>query len=410
VPSAPRSPSSSSTSGELAGRRVLLGVTGGIAAYKVAHLARLLVAAGADVQVVMTESATRFVGPDTFAALTGKPVHTSLWASPGAVLHVQLAHETELAIVAPATANVIAKLARGIADDLLTSTLLESSSPLIVAPAMHTGMWEHPATRENVQTLEARGVAFAGPATGPLAAGDSGVGRMAEPEGILAVAEAAAARTNDLAGRRILVTAGPTHEPIDPVRFLGNRSTGKMGIAIAREAAARGADVTLVLGPGTAEPPAAVGAVRVETAEEMREAVVQRFAEVDAVVMAAAVADFRPASATDRKIKKEQGLSSIELEPTADILRELATLRSGQILVGFAAETNDLEVAGRAKLEAKELDLIVVNEVGREGTGFGSETNDAMLLSRAGDDEPLRTWTKSGLAAAICDRLAKLFG
>jgi phosphopantothenoylcysteine decarboxylase/phosphopantothenate--cysteine ligase len=411
VPSAPRSPSSSSTSGALAGRRVLLGVTGGIAAYKVAHLARLLVAAGSDVQVVMTESATRFVGPDTFAALTGKPVHTSLWESPGAVLHVRLAHETELAIVAPATANVIAKLARGIADDLLTSTLLESSSPLVVAPAMHTGMWEHPATRENVQTLEARGVAFAGPATGPLAAGDSGVGRMAEPEEILAVAEAAAARANDLAGRRILVTAGPTYEPIDPVRFVGNRSTGKMGIAIAREAAARGARVTLVLGPGTAEPPAAVGAVRVETAEEMREAVVQRFAEVDAVVMAAAVADFRPASATDRKIKKEQGLSSIELEPTADILRELATLRSGrQILVGFAAETNDLEVAGRAKLEAKELDLIVVNEVGREGTGFGSETNDAMLLSRAGDDEPLRTWTKSGLAAAICDRLAKLLG
>jgi phosphopantothenoylcysteine decarboxylase/phosphopantothenate--cysteine ligase len=183
-----------------------------------------------------------------------------------------------------------------------------------------------------------------------------------------------------------------------------------MGIAIAREAAARGAHVTLVLGPGTVEPPGAVSAVRVETAEEMRGVVVQRFAEVDAVVMAAAVADFRPASATDRKIKKEQGLSSIELEPTADILRELATLRSGQILVGFAAETNDLEVAGRAKLEAKELDLIIVNEVGREGTGFGSETNDAMMLSRAGDDEPLRTWTKSGLAAAICDRLAKLLG
>lgn len=409
MPSAPRSPSSS-TSGALIGRRVLLGVTGGIAAYKVAQLARMLVAAGADVQVVMTENATRFVGPDTFAALTGKPVHTSLWESPGTVLHVRIAHETELAVVAPATANVIAKLARGIADDLLTSTLLESSCPVVVAPAMHTGMWEHPATRENVQALESRGVTFAGPASGPLAAGDSGMGRMVEPEEILSAAEAVAARSRDLAGHRILVTAGPTHEPIDPVRFVGNRSSGKMGVAIAREAAARGAEVTLVCGPGTVEPPATVNVVRVETAEQMRDAVLRAFGESDAVVMAAAVADFRPVAVASQKIKKEGGLPSLELEPTVDILRELSALRSGRVLVGFAAETAGLEAAGRNKLEAKNLDLIVVNEVGREGTGFGSETNDAMILSRSGDDEPIRTWTKRALASAICDRLAKLLG
>jgi phosphopantothenoylcysteine decarboxylase/phosphopantothenate--cysteine ligase len=409
MPSAPRSPSSS-TSDALAGRRVLLGVTGGIAAYKVAHLARLLVAAGADVRVVMTESATRFVGPDTFAALTGKPVHTSLWEAPGTVPHVRIANETELAVVAPATANVIAKLARGLADDLLTSTLLESTCPLVVAPAMHTGMWEHPATRENVQTLEARGVTFVGPASGALAAGDSGIGRMAEPKEILAAAQAVAARARDLAGRRILVTAGPTHEPIDPVRFVGNRSSGKMGVAIATEAAARGAEVTLVRGPGTVEPPSAVITVNVETAEQMRDAVLRAFEDSDALVMAAAVADFRPVGVAPQKIKKDVGLSSIELEPTVDILRELAALRSGRVLIGFAAETIDLEAAGRGKLDAKDLDVIVVNEVGREGTGFGSDTNDAMILTRAGDDEPLRTWTKDELASAICDRLAKLLG
>jgi phosphopantothenoylcysteine decarboxylase/phosphopantothenate--cysteine ligase len=407
MPSAPRSPSSS-TSDALAGRRVLLGVTGGIAAYKVAHLARLLVSGGADVQVVMTESATRFVGPDTFAALTGKPVHTSLWEAQGTVLHVRIAHETEIAVVAPATANVIAKIARGLADDLLTSTLLESSCPLVVAPAMHTGMWEHPATRENVQMLEARGVTFAGPASGPLAAGDAGIGRMAEPVQILATVQAVAARTRDLSGRRIIVTAGPTQEPIDPVRFLGNRSSGKMGVAIAREAAARGAEVTLVSGPGTVEAPGTVNAVRVETADQMREAVLRAFEESDALVMAAAVADFRPIAIAPQKIKKENGPSSLELEPTVDILRELAALRSDRVLIGFAAETTDLEAAGRSKLEAKELDLIVVNEVGREGTGFGSDTNDAMILSRSGDDEPLRTWTKDELASAICDRLTKL--
>jgi phosphopantothenoylcysteine decarboxylase/phosphopantothenate--cysteine ligase len=407
MPSGSRSPR---TGSPLAGRRVLLGVAGGISAYKVASLARLLVAAGADITVAMTEAATRFVGPDTFAALTGRPAHTSLWEEPGTVLHVRLARDADLAVVAPATANTIAKLAWGIGDDLLTSTLLEARCPLVVAPAMHTGMWEHAATRANVATLEARGAAFVGPVSGALAAGDEGMGRMAEPDEILAAVEAVAARSRELAGRRIVVTAGPTHEPIDAVRFIGNRSSGKMGALVAAEAAARGAGVSLVLGPVALVPPAGVQTVRVETAEEMRAAVLAAAQGADAVVMAAAVADFRPRSRAEGKLKKEGGPPDLRLEPTPDVLRELGERGIGGVLVGFAAETSDLEGAGRAKLAAKRLDLIVVNEVGRAGTGFGSDTNEAMILSREGDDEPLRTWTKRELAAAICDRLAKLLG
>jgi len=394
--------------GSLDGRRVLLGVTGGVAAYKAAILARLLVADGADVRVVMTDAATRFVGPDTFAALTGHPVHTSLWEAPGTVLHVRLAHGIDLAVVAPATANVLAKLAHGIADDLLTSTLLEARCPIVVAPAMHTGMWEHPATVASTATLESRGVTFVGPVSGPLAAGDEGPGRLAEPEEILAAVRGVAARSSDLDGRRVVVTAGPTHEPIDAVRFVGNRSSGRMGIAVAAEARARGADVTLVLGPGTVAPPSEVHVVRVETAEQMRDAVLRAAADADAVVMAAAVADFRPEAAATGKLKKAAGPPELRLVPTPDVLADLVARARPRALVGFAAETDDLEAEGRRKLEAKDLDLIVVNEVGREGTGFGSETNDAMLLSREGDDEPLRTWAKRELAAAICDRLAKL--
>ncbi len=398
------------TASALEGRRVLLGVTGGIAAYKAAYLVRLLTAAGAEVRVAMTEAATRFVGPDTFAALTGRPAHTSVFEEPGAVLHVRLAREADLAIVAPATANVLARLAHGIADDLVTASLLEARCPVLVAPAMHTGMWEHPATRANVRLLEERGVRVVGPAAGPLAAGDEGVGRMAEPEEILAAAESALARGADLAGRRVLVTAGPTFEPLDAVRFLGNRSSGRMGVEVAREARDRGARVSLVLGPGTVEPPPGVEVVRVTTAEEMRAAVLERFEEADAVVMAAAVADFRPERAARGKLKKEAGPPEVRLVPTPDILRELGARKGGRVLVGFAAETEDLEAAGRAKLEAKGLDLVVVNEVGRAGTGFGSETNHAMILSRSGDDAPLRTWTKRELAREICDRLAKLLG
>ena len=389
---------------------MLLGVTGSIAAYKAGLLARLLVDAGADVRVILTHSAERFVGADTFAALTGNPVQTSLWDNPGEVVHVHLAHDIDVAVVAPATANVIAKLAAGIADDLLTSTLLETTSPLIVAPAMHTGMWQHPATAANAETLAERGVVFVGPVVGALAAGDEGLGRLAEPEDIFRAVEGAVARRHDLDGVRIVVTAGPTHEPIDPVRFIGNRSTGKMGVAVAEEASARGADVRLILGPDTVPGPPGVPIVRVETAEEMHRAVVSAVGDADVVVMAAAVADFRPKVVSDGKLKKESGTPELHLEPTPDILRELGEHKGDRVLVGFAAETSDLETAGRAKLYEKRLDLIVVNEVGREGTGFGSDTNVAMILSAEGADEPLRTWTKSELAGAICDRIVSLSG
>ena len=392
----------------LAGRRVLLGVTGGIAAYKACSLTRLLTQAGALVQVVMTRSAERFVGPATFAALSGRPAYTDLWEEPGSVLHVRLAHEADVAVIAPATANVIAKLAFGIADDLLTSTLLESACPLVIAPAMHTGMWEHEATHANVRTLEARGARIVGPVTGALAHGDEGMGRLAEPEDIFVAIEDVVARGRDLAGRRIVVTAGPTYEPIDPVRFIGNRSSGKMGFAVAAEAFDRGGDVTLVVGPGTTEPPEGPRVVRVNTAEDMREAVMSRLAETDAIVMAAAVADFRPERVAEAKMKKDAGAPELHLVPTADILRELGERDPRPILVGFAAETADPETAARAKLASKGVDVIVANLVGREGTGFGSDTNDAAIVSRTGEDEPLRTWTKPELASAICDRLAKL--
>ncbi len=389
---------------------MLLGVTGGIAAYKAVHLARLLTQAGVSVQVVMTPAATRFVGPDTFTALTGRPVKSDVFEDVETVLHVRLAHEVDLAIVAPATANVLAKVALGMADDLLTSILLEATCPLVVAPAMHTGMFQHPATQGHLHSLAERGVIVVGPATGPLAAGDEGVGRMSEPEDILAAAEAALGVGRDLAGKRLLVTAGPTHEPIDPVRFIGNRSSGKMGYAVAREASARGADVTLVAGPVALPDPPGVRVLRVETAEDMRRAALSWADAVDAVVMAAAVADWRPAEEAPGKLKKESGPPALQLVPTADILRELGGLEARPVLVGFAAETGDLESAGRGKLASKGLDLIVVNRVGREGTGFGSDTNDAMILSATGDDESLRTWTKPELATAICDRLAKLLG
>jgi phosphopantothenoylcysteine decarboxylase/phosphopantothenate--cysteine ligase len=387
---------------------VLLGVTGGIAAYKACALVRLLRLRGALVRVVMTASAERFVGPATFAALSNHRVYTDLWDEPGQVLHVRLAHEADVAVVAPATANVLAKLAFGIADDLLTSTLLEARCPLVIAPAMHTGMWEHPATQANLATLADRSARLVGPVRGSLAAGDEGMGRMSEPGEILEAIEDVLARGRDLAGRRVVVTAGPTWEPIDPVRFLGNRSSGRMGFEVAGEAFARGADVTLVAGPTSAEPPEGPTLVRVTTAEEMREAVLAAGGDAHAVVMAAAVADFRPQTARTSKLKKGDGAPEIRLVPTADILAELADAGTDRVLVGFAAETENVEARGREKLQRKRLDLLVANEVGREGTGFGSETNRAAILSATGEDEPMREWTKRELAVAICDRLAKL--
>jgi phosphopantothenoylcysteine decarboxylase / phosphopantothenate---cysteine ligase len=401
----------------LAGRRVLLGVTGGIAAYKSAYLARLLRERGAEVQVVMTPAATRFVGPDTFAALTGRPVHSEVFDHTEAVLHVRLARQAEVAVIAPATANVLAKLAVGIADDLLTSTLLEFRGPVVAAPAMHTGMYEHPATARNLETLRAHGVRLVGPDAGPLAAGDEGMGRMAEPEAIAAAVEEALATpaphpagggTDELRGRVVLVTAGPTHEPIDAVRFLGNRSSGKMGFAVAEAARDRGATVLLVAGPTHLPDPPGVEVVRVETAAQMRAAVAARFDEADAVVKAAAVADFRPAEPVTGKLKKDAGPPELRLEPTEDILAELGERKGNRVLVGFAAETADLEEEGLRKLRAKGLDIVVVNQVGRPGTGFEADTNRAAILTAGGEVEPVRRWTKAELASAICDRLAKL--
>jgi phosphopantothenoylcysteine decarboxylase / phosphopantothenate---cysteine ligase len=396
----------------LGGKRILLGVTGGIAAYKSALLARLLIGSGAEVQVVMTPAATRFVGPDTFAALTRRPVHSDLFEQTDVVLHVRLAHEAELAVVAPATANAVAKLALGLADDLLTSTLLEATCPLVVAPAMHTGMWEHPATQANLEALVRRGVVTVGPASGPLAAGDEGLGRMAEPEEILEAVVRVIGRGGadpGLSGRRILVTAGPTYEPIDPVRFIGNRSSGKMGFKVAAEAAARGATVTLVSGPVALGDPAAVEVVRVETADQMAREVLDRYGTVDAVVMAAAVADWRPNEIAGSKLKKDAGPPELKLQTTQDILATLGKRKEGQVLVGFAAEAaDDPSPEGRRKLAEKNLDLLVANVVGRPGTGFGVGMNRAAILAATGEDVGLRNWTKAELAGAICDRLVAL--
>ena len=399
---------------DLRGRRIVLGVSGGIAAYKAAYLARELTRAGAAVTTVLTDAAARFVGPDTFAALTGTEAFTGLWEVPGEALHVRLAHEADLAVVAPATANTIAKLAHGLADDLLSATLLEFAGPLVIAPAMHTGMWAAPATQHNIGLLLDRGVRVVGPVEGELAFGDEGLGRMSEPEDILAAAVAAAGTTGvraagDLAGRRVLVTAGPTHEPIDPVRFVGNRSSGRMGVAVAAEALARGADVTIVLGPGVVRPPAGVAVVEVGTAEEMRAAVLERAETADVVVMAAAVADFRPKAPAEHKLKKDTGPPDLVFEPTPDILAELGTRRRpGQVLVGFAAETDDVVEAGRDKRARKGVDLVVANLVGRAGTGFGAATNEAAIVGAEGGEEALRSWTKPELAAALWDRVAAL--
>jgi phosphopantothenoylcysteine decarboxylase / phosphopantothenate---cysteine ligase len=396
------------SSGLLSGRRILLGVTGGIAAYKAAYLVRLLTAAGADVEVVMTSAALRFIGADTFSALTHRPVHSDLFEQSEAVLHVRLAHEADAAVVAPATANVLAKLTLGMADDLLTSTLLEATCPLVLAPAMHTGMWEQPATQSNLATLAERGATIVPPGVGPLAAGDQGPGRMAEPESIVSALVERLSAGRYLDGRKILVTAGPTHEPIDAVRFIGNRSSGKMGFAIAAEASRRGAEVTLVAGPVALADPPGTEVIRVETAEEMAGEVLGRYRDVDAVVMAAAVADFRPDRPIEGKVKKDAGPLALKLDRTVDILATLGKQKEGQVLVGFAAETENPIAEGRRKLTEKNLDLLVANEVGRPGTGFDSETNRAAILAATGDDADLREWNKEELARAIIDRLVGL--
>ncbi len=385
---------------------VAVGVSGGISAYKAVEVVRLLQKAGHQVAVVMTRAATRFVGPLTFEAITQRRVITSQWR-PGAnadIEHIALATEAALFLVAPATANTLAKLAHGIADDFLTSLALATRAPVLVAPAMNTHMYDHPATQANMDLLRARGVRFVEPGEGYLACGWVGKGRLAEPDVIAAEALRLLAPTHVLRGRRVLVTAGPTYEDLDPVRYIGNRSSGRMGIAIAAEAVREGADVTLVLGPTAVEPPAGLRVVRVRSAREMHDAVVAARDAVDAVVMAAAVADYTPAGgAVADKVKKQDGAMTVTLERTVDILADLGRWRAGRarpVLVGFAAETRDVIAYAAAKREAKQADLIVANDVTQPGAGFEVDTNVATFVTAEGTESfPLEA--KSTLAARI---------
>jgi len=394
-----------------AGRpRVVLGVAGGIAAYKAVELLRLLTESGHAVRVVPTESALRFVGTPTWAALSAAPVATGVWDEAESVPHVRLGREADLVVVAPATADLLARAAAGRADDLLTATLLTARCPVVLAPAMHTEMWDHPATRANVETLRSRGVVVLDPAVGRLTGADSGPGRLPDPAEIAAVVRrllARAARRPDLAGRRVVISAGGTREHLDPVRFLGNRSSGRQGYALARTAAARGAEVTLVAANVDLPDPAGAKVVRVVSAEDLRAAVTEVASDADAVVMAAAVADFRPASLSATKIKKSDGdPAPVELVRTPDVLADLvAGRRPGQVLVGFAAETDDVLAHGRAKLAAKGCDLLVVNRVG-DGVGFEVDTNSAVVLGADGSttDVPLRS--KEALADVVWDLVA----
>jgi phosphopantothenoylcysteine decarboxylase / phosphopantothenate---cysteine ligase len=393
----------------LRGRRIVLGVTGGIAAYKAVDVCRRLVDAGAHVAPVLTDDAQRFVGALTFSALASEPTRTSLFVEPGddttePIPHTTLGQGADLIIVAPATAKLLGKYTAGISDDLLTATLLATRAPVLVAPAMHTEMWEHPAVQHNVSTLRSRGVHVVGPVAGHLAGGDEGEGRLADPADIVAAAAEVLASDRDLAGVRVLVTAGGTREPIDPVRFVGNRSSGKMGHAIADAASRRGAAVTLVT---TTRRPAdpAVQVVDVETAEEMHDAVVSRFAESDVVVMAAAVADFRPKSVADDKLKKRDGIPDVVLEPTPDILGILGERKTHQYLVGFAAETSDVRDHAEAKLVEKRVDLMVANDVSAPDAGFEVDTNRVTLLDSHGRAEELPLQAKVALADAILDRV-----
>ncbi|MEU8775700.1 bifunctional phosphopantothenoylcysteine decarboxylase/phosphopantothenate--cysteine ligase CoaBC [Streptomyces sp. NPDC048606] len=394
--------------------KVVLGVSGGIAAYKACELLRRLTESGHDVRVVPTAASLNFVGEATWAALSGNPASTGVWESVHEVPHVRIGQSADLVVVAPATADMLAKAAHGLADDLLTNTLLTARCPVVFAPAMHTEMWEHPATRANVATLRGRGAVVIEPAVGRLTGKDTGKGRLPDPEEIYEVCRRVLARgaaAPDLAGRHVVVSAGGTREPLDPVRFLGNRSSGKQGYALARTAAARGARVTLVAANTALPDPAGVDVVRVGTALQLREAVLKAAADADAVVMAAAVADFRPAHYADGKIKKKDGQ---EPEPVAlvrnpDVLAEISAERprAGQVVVGFAAETDDVLANGRAKLRRKGCDLLVVNEVG-VGKTFGSEENEAVVLASDGSETPVPHGPKEALADVIWDRVAPL--
>jgi phosphopantothenoylcysteine decarboxylase / phosphopantothenate---cysteine ligase len=393
------------------GARILLGVTGGIASYKAAWLARLLTKAGAAVDVVMTPAATEFVGAITFEALTGRAVHTGLFDPGRALDHIKLARDASAIVVAPATADFIARAAAGQADDLLTACLLAAACPVLLVPAMNDHMWAHAQTQRNIAHVRTLGYRVIDPVDGMLAAGEgSGPGRMPEPEAIFAhvgrLLEPAAA----LAGKHVLITAGPTREAIDPVRFISNHSTGKMGVALAAAAWRRGADVDLVAGPMSVEPPAGVSVHVVESTDDMAAAVKRLLPESDVLVMAAAPADFRPAQRARSKIRKSKDLT-VALESTTDILIATAPARQrGAVIVGFALETDDAIASGRAKLASKNLDMIVVNDATETGAGFGVDTNRVTLLRRDADDEHLPLMPKTEVADAILDRVETLIG
>ncbi len=394
------------------GARILLGVTGGIASYKAAWLARLLTKAGASVDVVMTPAATEFVGAITFEALTGRPVHTGLFDPGRALDHIKLARGASAIVVAPATADFIARSATGQANDLLTACLLAAASPVLLVPAMNDFMWAHPQTQRNVAHVRELGYQVLDPDNGMLAAGEgSGPGRMPEPETIFAHVGRLLEPTAGLAGKRVLITAGPTREAIDPVRFISNHSSGKMGVALAAAAWRRGAEVDLVAGPLSVSAPPGVTVHAVESTQDMASAVERLLAQSDVLVMAAAPADFLPAQVAASKIKKAKAAPTLTLAPTPDILQSTRSARRpGAVVVGFALETNDAVASGRSKLAAKDLDMIVVNDATEEGAGFGVDTNRVTLLHRAGDDEQLPLMAKTDVADAILDRVEKLLG
>jgi len=396
----------------LQSKRILLGVTGSIAAYKAADLASQLTQAGAEVDVILTEAATKFITPLTFQSLTGRTAYSDLWGSEAHVIHVGLGERADLLVIAPATADVIARLAHGLANDLLTVTALAARCPVLVAPAMDGGMFAHPATQANLKTLAERGVTLLGPAEGRMASGLVGRGRMVEPEEILGHVRLALGRKGPLAGRRIVVTAGGTQEPIDPVRFISNRSSGKQGFAVAQVALDRGAQVTLVAGPTALGAPIGARRVDVTTAAEMAEAVLA-VADADALIMAAAVADFRPAQVADQKIKKA-AVPLVELETTVDILSAVAERREATgkptVVVGFAAESENLIENAREKVFRKKLSLIVANDISAKDAGFSVDTNRVTLIGSGGGVEPLPLISKEQVAEVVLERVAGLLG
>ena len=393
----------------LTDKTIVLGITGSIAAYKAADIASKLVQAGARVEVVMTESAARFVTPLTLRSITGRPVVTSMWEldSEFSIEHVALAEAADVVVIAPATANTIAKLAGGIADDMLTCTVLATRAPVIVAPAMNDNMYTNPVTQDNLARLKSRGFVVVGPGYGRLASGKQGTGRLAEVSQILGTIKQVLGRSGDLAGRRIVVTAGGTREPVDPVRYIGNRSSGKMGYALAEAARDRGAEVSLITAAVYLPQPAGVDIIAVETALQMKQAVAGAVKGADALIMAAAVADYQPASVARAKIKKKSPSLTLELVRTPDILAEV---NGDFVKIGFAAESEDIVANAKRKLQEKRLDLIVANDITSKDSGFGSDTNKVTIISREGKVDNLPLMTKREVADRVLDRVVGILG